>query len=185
MTEAPDAFLLSLFQKSGISLDSVEEAWERSEHLYPLLGWLTASFPAPSAFDVCAEWLRRCSERIDGAAPAAALFARARDEGPRQAHVVAGALGDARNQAILDGKPAVAAFADAASDLCEVWAAVTTNELDGETEAWARARSASTAMVTALLSQRGQDAKNAQLKAAARVELTGLLRLARAAVASR
>ncbi|WP_044889218.1 hypothetical protein [Myxococcus hansupus] len=182
MTEAPDAFLLSIFQKSGISLGSVAEAWERSEHLYPLLGWLTASFPAPSAFDICAEWLRRCAERIDGGAPVAALFARARDEGPRQAHVVAGALGDVRNQSILDGKPAVAAFADGASDLCEVWAAVTTNEADAETEAWARAKSASAAMVTALLAQRGQDA---QAKAAARVELTGLLRLARATVASR
>ena len=182
MNEAPDVFLLSLFEKSGISVGSVEEAWERSEYLYPLLGWLTASFPAPSAFDICAEWWRQCAERIDGGAPVAALFARARDEGSRQAHVVAGALGDLRNQAILDGKPAVAAFADAASDVCEVWAAVTTHEEDAETEAWARAKSASAAMVTALLSQREQDA---QFKAAARVELTGLLRLARATVASR
>ncbi|MFP2957276.1 hypothetical protein ACLEPN_05445 [Myxococcus sp. 1LA] len=185
MTESPDAFLLGLFQKSGLPHGSVEEVWQRSEHLYPLLGWLTAHFPEPTAFQVCAEWLRQVATRIDGAGAAADLFAQAVGEAPRQAHVVAGKLGDLRNASILEQKPAVAAFADAASHLCEVWAAVTTNEVDEETHPWARAKAAASAMGTALLAQRGQEAQDTIAKAQARVELTELLRAARATLTAR
>ncbi|QDF05818.1 hypothetical protein [Myxococcus xanthus] len=182
MTESPDPFLLSMFQQSGLACGSVDEVWQRSEYLYPLLGWLTAQFPEPTAFQVCAEWLRQAATRVEGSAAAADLFAQARGEAPRQGHVIAGALGDLRNASILERKPAVAAFADAASHLCEVWAAVTTNEVDAETNPWARAKAAAGAMVTALLEQRGQDEKDPAAKAQARVELTELLRTARAAI---
>lgn len=185
MSQSPDVFLLDMFREAGLACGSVDEAWQRSEYLYPLLGWLTARFPEPTAFQVCAEWLRQAATRIDGAAAAADLFARARGEAPRQGHVIAGALGDLRNQSILEQKPAVAAFADAASHLCEVWAAVTTNEADAETNSWARAKAASAAMVMALLEQRGQDARDPAAKAQARVELTELLRTARAVSTAR
>ena len=142
MTESPDAFLLSMFQKAGNPVESVEAAWQRSEYLYPLLGWLTANFPEPAAFQTCAEWLRLCAAHIEGSVPAANVFSQARSEAPRQGHIAAGQLVDLRNQAILERKPAVAAFSDAANHLCEVWAAVTTQEADAETEPWARAKAA-------------------------------------------
>ncbi|WP_434348633.1 hypothetical protein ACN6A1_15160 [Myxococcus virescens] len=185
MSESPDAFLLGMFQKSGLACGSVDEAWQRSEYLYPLLGWLTARFPEPTAFQICAEWLRLAATRVEGATAAADLFAQARGEAYRQGHVIAGALGDLRNASILEQKPAVAAFADAASHLCEVWAAVTTNEADAETNPWVRAKAAAGAMVTALVEQRGQDEKDPAAKAQARVELTELLRTARAAITIR
>ncbi|NVI96641.1 hypothetical protein HV824_00685 [Myxococcus sp. AM009] len=185
MSESPDVFLLGMFQKSGLAFGSVDEAWQRSEHLYPLLGWLTARFPEPTAFQVCTEWLRQAATRVEGSAAAADLFAQARGEAPRQGHVIAGRLGDLRNASILERKPAVAAFADAASHLCEVWAAVTTNEGDTETNPWARAKAAAGAMVTALLEQRGEAAEDPAAKARARVELTELLRTARAAITAR
>jgi hypothetical protein len=183
MTESPSAFMLSMFHEAGIPFESVEDAWQRAEHLYPLLGWLTASFPDVRAFQTCAEWLRLCAARIDGSEPAAALFARARsDASPRQAHIVAGGLGDLRNERILAGQPAAAAFADAASHLCEVWAAVTTREEDADTHPWARAKAATEAMVTARLYQQGLSEQDKAAKTAARIELTGLLRSARTMV---
>ncbi|MFP2923950.1 hypothetical protein ACLESO_01785 [Pyxidicoccus sp. 3LG] len=183
MAESPSEFMLSMFHQAGIHFESVEEAWQRAEHLYPLLGWLTARFPDASAFQTCAEWLKLCASHIEGSEPAAALFAQARsDASPRQAHIVAGRLGDIRNERILARQPAAAAFADAASDLCEVWAAVTTQEEDAETNPWARAKAAAEAMVTARLYQQGLSEQDKEAKKAARLELTGLLRSARTTV---
>ncbi|MBZ4419551.1 hypothetical protein [Myxococcus sp. RHSTA-1-4] len=183
MTESPSTRLLFIFQQSGIHFESVEDAWRRAEHLYPLLGWLTASFPDARAFETCVEWLRLCAARIKGSEPAAALFARARSGAPRQAHVVAGGLVDLRNENILARRPAAAAFADAANHLCEVWAAVTTDERDAETEPWARAKAASAAMVTAWVYQQELEEQDKEARSRARVELTQLLRAARETVA--
>nr|QKW93795.1 hypothetical protein [Vitiosangium cumulatum] len=180
-TDAPSTRMLALFQGAGIHFESAEDAWRRAEHLYPLLGWLTSSFPDERAFLTCAEWLRRCAERIEDARPAAELFAQARSGAPRQAHVVAGRLVDLRNEWILAKKPAAAAFADAANHLCEVWAAVTTGEVDAETEPWARAKAAAVAMVTAWLYQQGLEEDDKAERERARVDLTRLLRTARAA----
>ncbi|PTL77055.1 hypothetical protein [Vitiosangium sp. GDMCC 1.1324] len=182
MTDAPSTRMLALFQGAGIQFESAEDAWRRAEHLYPLLGWLTARFPDERAFGTCAEWLRLCASRIEDAAPAAELFAQARSGAhPRQAHIVAGKLGDLRNEWILARKPAAAAFADAASHLCEVWAAVTTGEMDAETEPWARGKAAAGAMVTAWLYQQGLKEDDKAEREKARIALTGLLRTARAA----
>ncbi|WPB73762.1 hypothetical protein KYC5002_32575 [Archangium violaceum] len=182
MTESPSARLLAMFHEAGIPFDSVEDAWRRSEHLSPLLGWLTASFPDEAAFQTCSEWLRLCASRVDGGEPAAALFAQARGNAPRQAHVAAGKLVDLRNECILARRPAAAAFADAANHLCEVWTAVTTHEEDGETEPWGRAKAAAVAMVTAWLYQQELEEEDKQARLLARAELTRLLREARAAV---
>jgi hypothetical protein len=182
MTESPSARLLAMFHEAGIHFESADDAWQRAEHLYPLLGWLTASFPDERAFRSCAEWLRLCASRIDGSEPAAALFAQARLDSPRQAHIVAGGLVDLLNERVLARQPAAAAFADAANNLCEVWAAVTTDEMDAETEPWARAKAAAAAMVTAWLYQQGLEEQDKEARALARVELTRLLRTARTTV---
>lgn len=182
MTESPSARLLAMFHEAGIHFESADDAWQRAEHLFPLLGWLTASFPDEWAFRTCAEWLRRCASRIDGSEPAAELFAQARSDAPRQAHVVAGRLVDLRNEHVLARRPAAAAFADAANHLCEVWAAVTTDETDAETEPWARAKAAAAAMVTAWLYQQGLEEQDKEARTLARVELIRLLRSARAMV---
>lgn len=182
MTESPSARLLAMFHEAGIPFDSVDDAWQRAEHLSPLLGWLTASFPDEESFRTCSEWLRLCASRIDGGEPAASLFAQARGNAPRQAHVAAGKLVDLRNECILARRPAAAALADAANHLCEVWAAVTTHEEDGETEPWGRAKAAAVAMVTAWLYQQNLKEEDKQARIIARVELTRLLREARAAV---
>jgi hypothetical protein len=171
-----------MFHEAGIHFESADDAWQRAEHLYPLLGWLTASFPDEKAFRTCAEWLRVCASRIDGSEPAAALFAQARTGSPRQAHISAGGLVDLRNECILARKPAAAAFADAANHLCEVWAAVTTHEADAETEPWGRAKAAAAAVVTAWLYQQGLEEQDKEARRLARLELTRLLRAARATV---
>ncbi|WP_338868942.1 hypothetical protein [Myxococcus stipitatus] len=176
----PTAQMLDIFQANHIHFGSAEEAWARAEHLFPLLGWVVAHFPNPQAFQVCAEWLRLCAARIEDARPAAELFAQARSSvHPRQAHIVAGQLGDLRNQWILEKKPAAAAFADSASDLAETWAAITTGESDGETGAWARAKAATRAMVTAWVEHQGLDSEDSSLRRPAQVALVGLLRQSR------
>ncbi|WNG40285.1 hypothetical protein F0U61_46345 [Archangium violaceum] len=180
MNESPSARLLAMFHEAGIHFESAEDAWRRAEHLSPLLGWLTASFPEERAFQTCVEWLRLCSSRVEGSEAVPTLFARARSDSPRQAHVVAGGLVDLRNELILARKPAAAAFADAANHLCEVWAAVATGEQDAETEPWARAKAAAVAMVTAWLKQQGLDEKEREARTQARIELTRILRTARA-----
>ncbi|WP_246357206.1 hypothetical protein [Pyxidicoccus fallax] len=168
-----------MFHEAGFPFESVDAAWRGSEHLYPLLGSLTASFPDARAFQTCAEWLRLCAAHIEGSEPAAALFARACSEVPRQSHIVASGLGDLRNECILARRPAAAAFADSASHLCEAWAAVSTGEVDDETEPWARAKAAAKAMVTAWLYQQGLEEEDKEARTRARVELTRLLRTAR------
>lgn len=178
MTDSPSTRLLSLFQQAGIPFESVEEAWQRAEHLWPLLGWLTARFPDASAFQTCAAWLRLCASHLDDNG-SAALFAQARSDAPRQAHVVAGKLVDVRNASVLARRPASAAFADAANHLCEVWAAVTTQETDAETEPWARAKAAATAMVTAWIYQHDLDEQDKAARKRASAELIQLLREAR------
>ncbi|MFY2562825.1 hypothetical protein ACN469_34850 [Corallococcus terminator] len=180
MSETPSTRMLALFQANEIHFDSAEDAWARAEHLSPLLGWLTAQFPDEGAFQTCAEWLRQCAERIPDAKPAAKRFAQARSgEHPRQAHLVASQLGDLRNASVLARKPVAAAFADAASHLAEVWAAVTTGEVDEETEPFSRARQASQAMVAAWLGHQGLDSKDSPSRRKAQGELLDLLRQAR------
>ncbi|QSQ17726.1 hypothetical protein [Myxococcus landrumensis] len=180
-SETPSARLLDIFQANDLPFDSAEAAWARAEHLFPLLGWVVAHFPNPLAFQTCAEWLSLCAARIEDARPAAELFAQARSTVHlRQAHIVAGGLGDLRNQWILEKKPAAAAFADSASDLAETWAAITTGEADGETEAWARAKAATRAMVTAWVVHQGLDSEDPAQRRQAQVSLVGLLRDARA-----
>lgn len=180
MSETPSARMLALFQANGLHFDSAEDAWARAEHLSPLLGWLVARFPDERAFQACAEWLRLCAERIPDAKPAAERFAQALSgTHPRRAHLAASALGDLRNAATLGSKPAAAAFADAASHLAEVWAAVTTGEVDGETEPWSRAREATRALVTAWLTHQGVDSEDKPSRRKAQGELVDLLRQAR------
>ena len=171
--------MLAMFHEAGIHFESADDAWRRAEHLYPLLGWLTASFPEERAFQTCVEWLRLCASHIEGGEMVPTLFAQARSNAPRQAHGVARGLVDLRDERILAGKPAAAAFADAANHLCEVWAAVTTKEEDAETEPWARAKAATTAMVTAWLYQQDLDEQDKAARTLARLELTRLLRTAR------
>jgi hypothetical protein len=181
-TESPSSRMLSIFHDGGIDFESADDAWRRAEHLYPLLGWLTASFPDTRAFQTCAEWLRLCATHIEGGEPAAALFTRAGSDAPRQAHAVASGLVDLRNECVLAQRPAAAAFADAANHLCEVWAAVLAHEADAETESWDRAKAATTAMVTARLYQQGLEEQDKEARTRARVELTRLLRTARETV---
>ncbi|MCE9669750.1 hypothetical protein LY474_18290 [Myxococcus stipitatus] len=183
MSDTVDAALLACYQRSGIQYDTVEEAWRQSQHLSPLVGWVLARFPDERAFRVCADWLARCAERIPEAKPAADLFAQAtaREKGPHQANVVAGRLGDLRNGAIMAGKPAVAAFADGASDLAEVWAAATTGQVDAEVDPWARGRTASKALVTAWAGHAGLDSDDKAARAQATKALLDLLRECRAA----
>lgn|GEM_PF-2846508 len=180
MSETPSTRMLALFQANDIHFDSAEDAWARAEHLYPLLGWLVAHFPDERAFRSCAEWLRLCTGRIQDARPSAERFAQALSgEHPRRAHLVASALGDLRNAAVLDKKPAAAAFADAASHLAEAWAAVTTGEVDDASEPWSRAQEAAQAMVTAWLGYQGLDSKDGPSRRKAQEELLDLLRQAR------
>ncbi|WP_241759271.1 hypothetical protein [Pyxidicoccus parkwayensis] len=175
-----------MFHEGGFPFESVDDAWLHAEHLYPLLGWLTASFPDAHAFQTCAEWLRLCAARIEGSEPSAVLFAQARsDAPPRQAHIVASRLGDVRNEHILARKPAAAAFADAASHLAEAWAAITTQEVESEDEPWARAKAAAAAMVTAWVYQRGLGDEDKEARKQARVELTRMLRSAHAGLQGR
>ncbi|MCP3098035.1 hypothetical protein LZ198_03990 [Myxococcus sp. K15C18031901] len=182
MPDSVDAALLALFQRSDLPYDTVEDAWRRSAFLAPLVGWVAARFPEERAFRVCADWLARLAERIPEAKPAADLFAQAADtsQGPHQANVVAGRLGDLRNASILARRPAAAAFADGASDLAEVWAAATKGPADDESDPWARARAASHALVTAWVLHAGQDPEDKALRAAATKELLALLRECRA-----
>ncbi|NTX55528.1 hypothetical protein [Myxococcus sp. CA039A] len=182
MSETPTTQLLALFQANDLHFDSAEDAWARAEHLSPLLGWVVAHFPDERAFQTCAAWLSLCAEHIQDAKPAAERFAQARSGAhPRQAHIVASKLGDVRNASILARKPAAAAFADAASHLAEVWAAVTTGEVDEETDPWARARGASQAMVTAWVEHQGLGSKDNPGRQKALGELLDLLRQARRA----
>jgi len=183
MSDPIDAALLASYRRSGIQYDTVEEAWRQSRHLGPLVGWVLARFPDERAFRVCAAWLARCVERIPEAKPAADLFAQAtaREQGPHQANVVAGRLGDLRNEAIMAGKPAVAAFADGASDLAEAWAAATTGQVDAEVDPWARGRTASKALVTAWAAHSGWSPEDREARAQATRALLDLLRECRAA----
>ncbi len=59
---------------------------------------------------------------------------------------------------------------------------MTTHEEDAETEPWGRAKAAAVAMVTAWVYQQGLEEEDKQARRLARVELTRLLREARAAV---
>ncbi|MFY1825847.1 hypothetical protein ACN47A_08030 [Myxococcus fulvus] len=180
--ETPDTHMLATFEANGIHYASVEEAWARARHLYPLLSSVVDRFPKESAHQVCSDWLSRVSERIQDARPAAELFAQARSEAhPRQAHRVASKLGDLRNAWVLDKKPAAAAFADAAGHLAEVWAARTSGEEDAETDAWDRSEEASLALVTAWVLNQGLVDTDKEARVQAREALTDLLREARAA----
>ncbi|MBU8899688.1 hypothetical protein DRW03_25000 [Corallococcus sp. H22C18031201] len=181
--DSADEALLALFRHNGITFDSAEDAWQRSEPLFPLLGWLAARFPEEEAFEICLEWLRLCAMEVPGAGEVPDLFAQARGGGPRQGHISASALGDQVNRNILDKKPAVAAFADCAAQLCEVWAAVTTGEVDEETDPWRRAQTASQAMVSSWLMARDLDDENREERARARSGLVRLLRTARGPLA--
>ncbi|WP_426732802.1 hypothetical protein [Myxococcus faecalis] len=182
--ETPDVRMLAIFEANGFHFASVEEAWARARHLYPLLPSVVDRFPEERAHQVCADWLSRVAERIQDARPAAELFAQARSKTPpRQAHLVASGLGDLRNAWVLGSKPAAAAFADAASHLAEVWAARTSGEEDAETDAWARSQEASKALVTAWVLNQGRGDQDKEARVQAREALTDLLREARAAKA--
>ncbi|MCP3065115.1 hypothetical protein LXT21_40720 [Myxococcus sp. K38C18041901] len=181
--ETPDAQMLAIFEANDFHYASVEEAWAKARHLYPLLPSVVDRFPEERAHQVCSEWLSRVAERIQDARPAAELFAQARSKAPpRQAHLVASKLGDLRNAWVLGKKPAAAAFADGAGHLAEVWAARTSGEEDGETDAWKRSQEASTALVTAWVLHQGLVDTDKEARVRAREALTDLLREARGAL---
>jgi len=157
---AVDVQFVTLVTRLGVECSTADEAWERCEHLTPMLFRLLA-VPSTSGLMALAQLLDRVA-----ATEVSALLARAGTPG------IASQLGDVRNLAILDKEPARAALADAAQHIAEVWAAPG----DAGNEALPRARAAASALASAWLLANNKNEEEAADRVVARLALTAALR---------
>jgi hypothetical protein len=157
---AVDVQFVTLVTRLGVECSTADEAWERCEHLTPMLFRLLAA-PSPGALAAVAQLMDRVvPSEVSG------LLAQAGTPG------IASRLGDVRNLAILEKEPAKAALADAAQHIAEVWAAPG----DAGNEPLPRARAAAAALASAWLMANNRTEEEAAQRVVARLALTAALR---------
>lgn len=154
MAEAPPAQrLLAVFTAAKLEFSSADQAWAEAVQLSPLLGYVVALFPhSPASFELCVAWLKLGAQRLELDLAPVNRLADAREASKAGRNRAAFELGSLRNEAVLAGRPAQAAFADAAAHLAEVWA----DPADEENDAFARAAAASQALITATVCAEGK-----------------------------
>lgn len=156
---------------TGLECTDVSEAWARATRLTPMLYWLLCEAPDEHALAplvaLVAAMGPHCGDEFD---VVSSILTRVSD--PSQRFVTCHRLVLQWNAALRDGKPALAALADAAQSLAEVW----TRPDDEDTEPLQRAQDTASALVSAWLLRRGGDDSDRLERDAAQEELAALLR---------
>lgn len=172
MTPADRRFL-ELLARTGLEVSDLDAAWARSTRLTPMLFWLLSAAPDARALTpllaLVAALGPHCGDEFE---VVASTLGRVRDE--TQRYVTCHALVLQWDRAVIDGRPSLAALADAAQSIAEVW----TRPDDADTEPLQRAQDTASALVSAWLLRKGGDDSDKLERDAAQGELATLLRRA-------